>query len=207
MEEIFIPTDFQKSQKINTISWEFLELCKHFETCEITEFSSSFLNGITLKFTWNIPQDCVSICNGEFWGFYFIERKFLQNKIHSSGSTILGDSSIFDSIPDISTDIMNIIEQLQSKKLLTRSAMEAINGKITKICFTLSWIIYTLESMKQISSENEEELKSYDGAIEYTSQAELLGKVSKSKREDIERNLEQLYPKIEIFLDCINKIN
>lgn len=206
MQEIFIPTLLAKIKKIQDISWEFFQVISLFPDAIVEAFQSDFLSGYLLQFDEKIPDDIISLCNGEFWKYYFLERLPEKNRVFSAGSEILWESKLFQKIPEISNSMSVVIQELKNEKLLTRTKMSILQNEITQICFTLSAVVFTLESLKKVSRLNRREMQSYSGTIEYEAQAEHLSKVSEIKYYEIEEMSKELYPKITLFLEFIQKI-
>ena len=206
MYEIFIPTTMHGWKTIHEIRKECREIFQMFDDLVEHDFHSDLLSWVSLVFQKEIPEDIIRMCNGEFWIYYFIERDIWNKKVYSSWSTILGNTKLFDSIPSITKTMEQLIHDLSTKSLITRSKMQEIQKKIQDTLFVLSWLIYSLEWLIRVAENNKKEMANYNWEIQYESQAELLGKISEQKMHEILNIKKELYPKLLQFLDIINKI-
>ena len=210
MLEIFIPTLIKKQKiEINKISKNFLVVLEKFKIEDniiIEKFDSKFFEGIKI-FSKKINKNLIILCNWEFWKYYFLDYDRIENKnIISFGNSIWKIKNLEKDLWKIQTNIEEIINFLNSKKLLTNSKKEEIKNKIQDIFFSLSGIAYILYENKKKLEENRENLKNYNWLEEYKAQASLILQTTKTTKLEIETSLQKFENILELYLDSLKKI-
>lgn len=205
--EIFIPEVLFDEIRINTFSESTYSLLqKNYETIEKQSFRSKYCHATVLKLK-EYDQDFISICNGEFWKYYFLDYDFDRQSFISSGRKILSPQMMDEEIQSIQKNFAYITKELSSTKLLTLSKKQTIRSKIDETFFTLSGILFLLYSFKEKTLENTQLLENIDEKnIEMSAQAELLQETNKTKILEIQSQIDKFEWKVELFFQTIHKL-
>lgn len=205
--EIFIPEVLFDEIRINTFSESTYSLLqKNYKTIEKQSFRSKYCHATVLKLN-KYDQDFISICNGEFWKYYFLDYDFDTQSFISSGRKILSPQMMDEEIESIQKNFAYITKELSSTKLLTLSKKQTIRSKIDETFFTLSGILFLLYSLKEKTLENTQLLENIDEKnIEMSAQAELLQETNKTKILEIQSQIDKFEWKAELFFQTIHKL-
>ncbi len=207
MWEIFIPEKIFDIIHINNIWENILQIFeKHFWKYTKQSFESTYCKWIKFEFE-QLDQDLVSILNGEFGKFYFIDYNFDKQNIITHGKKILWIWDIWDEIKSIENKFEKIIQELSSNNLLTISKKEKIHKNIKETFFTISWILFLLYWLKQKIIENLNDLENIDdNQIELKSQAALLRENNITKKIEIQAQIYTFEAKSQLFFQTIHSL-
>jgi len=207
MLEIFIPLTVKTNNlEINNISKLFLDTLKNnFSSLELIDFESKYINWLKLQIN-KFDNDLVILCNWEFGEDYFINYDLIDNpNIITFWTKFIWINDLSKKIEKIDLKISEIIDFLNSNKLLTNSKKQEILEKIKYSFFSLSWILFLLYSLKEKSDENIKQLSDYSWKIEYEAQAKLLSETSRLKSIELNETIVKLEEKISLFIEVISK--
>lgn len=207
MLEIFIPLTVKTNNlEINNVSKLFLDTLKNnFSSLELIDFESKYINWLKLQIN-KFDNDLVILCNWEFGEDYFINYDLIDNpNIITFWTKFIWINDLSKKIEKIDLKISEIIDFLNSNKLLTNSKKQEILEKIKYSFFSLSWILFLLYSLKEKSDENIKQLSDYSWKIEYEAQAKLLSETSKLKSIELNETIVKLEEKVKLFIEVISK--
>jgi len=207
MLEIFIPLTVKTNNlEINNVSKLFLDTLKNnFSSLELIDFESKYINWLKLQIN-KFDNDLVILCNWEFGEDYFINYDLIDNpNIITFWTKFIWINDLLKKIEKIDLKISEIIDFLNSNKLLTNSKKQEILEKIKYSFFSLSWILFLLYSLKEKSDENIKQLSDYSWKIEYEAQAKLLSETSKLKSIELNETIVKLEEKVKLFIEVISK--
>ncbi|MCP4523225.1 MAG: hypothetical protein GY828_03325 [Candidatus Gracilibacteria bacterium] len=206
MGEIFIPEKLFGKIEITKLQDNFLALLgKHFEISEVSIFQTPLCTGQYFKVN-RLNQDILSVLNGEVGTRYFIDYDHIEGAYEVAGSSILKPSDMSENIVKISKEFEEITAQLSGDGLMTFSKKQEIKNKIENTFFTLSGILFLLYHLKNKSHQNSQELGEYDGVEEFEGQAKLLNETSKTKRVELDAQIQKFESMSEVFFKTIEKI-
>ncbi len=205
MLKVFIPEKIFKKFSINSFEKLNLEnLEKNFKNLKITDFQAKFIEG--KYFELDEDLDFLVFCNGFFWKKFFYEMDFTHKQIFTFWKSFYNDKNYFDDFEKISEDFSYILKELNSSKLLTNSKKQEFLEKINYSFFLLSGIYFNLFVLLQKTEKNIFELENLNEKSEYEATATLIVETSKTKKVELEAEIQVFEEKLKLFYEITSKI-
>lgn len=208
MLEIFIPTEIKWYHFINKLPSNFYNILeKNFYDINLQSFDSKFFTGIKLK-SKNINNDLIILMNWLFWKNYFISYDWDKyDIIKSLGQNLILNNNIWE-IEWISERFENIIKDLKSEKLITKTKKEEILSSIQEDFFNLSSIVFSLYNSLEETISNINDLNDIkdNQKAEFSWQAIILLETNETRKIKIQASIDQVEWMLEIFIWVLSKI-
>ncbi len=131
---------------------------------------------------------------------------FTHKQIFTFWKSFYNDKNYFDDFEKISEDFSYILKELNSSKLLTNSKKQEFLEKINYSFFLLSGIYFNLFVLLQKTEKNIFELENLNEKSEYEATATLIVETSKTKKVELEAEIQVFEEKLKLFYEITSKI-